>query len=116
MSKEVKEILDRQERLGGDRGTWEGHWQELAEIMLPRRPTFTTEGQPGACAEGTHRPRAAPVRRGRGGGCSECGRREKRRRTDPRGARVTPRRWTSNPRAANAGPAPPGPRKTYVAA
>lgn len=74
MSKEVKEILDRQERLGG------------------------------------------AARRGRGGGCSECGRREKRRRTDPRGARVTPRRWTSNPQTPNAGPAPPGPRKTYVVA
>lgn len=53
MSKEVKEILDRQERLSGDRGTWEGHWQELAGIMLPRRATFTTEGQPGACVHPT---------------------------------------------------------------
>ena len=47
MADSVKEILDRQKRLAGDRGTWEAHWQELAEIMLPRRATFTTEGQPG---------------------------------------------------------------------
>ncbi len=63
MSKEVKEILDRQERLSGDRGTWEGHWQELAEIMLPRRATFTTEGQPGACAANGRGGHTPPARR-----------------------------------------------------
>ncbi len=47
MSKEVTEILTRHERLAGERRLWEQHWQDLAELMLPRRATFTTQGQPG---------------------------------------------------------------------
>ena len=47
MSKHVSEILTRHERLAGERRMWEQHWQELAEVMLPRRATFTTDGRPG---------------------------------------------------------------------
>lgn len=47
MSKHVTEILTRHERLAGERRLWEQHWQELAEVMLPRRATFTTDGRPG---------------------------------------------------------------------
>lgn len=44
---EVKPILDRLERLEGGRGTWEDHWQDVAEIMLPQRADFTTTRVPG---------------------------------------------------------------------
>ncbi|MFQ5619453.1 MAG: portal protein [Rhodospirillales bacterium] len=47
MSKHVSEILTRHERLAGERRLWEQHWQELAEVMLPRRASFTTDGRPG---------------------------------------------------------------------
>ena len=47
MSSEVKKILDRHTKMVGERMRWGQHWQDLAEIMLPRRATFTTEGQPG---------------------------------------------------------------------
>ncbi len=47
MANEVQEILDRQEHLDGDRSSWPPHWQELAEVFLPRRATFTTQGRPG---------------------------------------------------------------------
>lgn len=41
MTKEVEDILARHKNLTNDRRQWEAHWQELAEIMLPRRADFT---------------------------------------------------------------------------
>ena len=47
MSKEIETILTRHKRLAGQRSEWESHWQELAEVMLPRRADFTAEARPG---------------------------------------------------------------------
>lgn len=44
----VHEILDREKKLRAARSQWESHWQELAEVMLPRRADFTTDRTPGA--------------------------------------------------------------------
>ena len=38
----VREILERWEQRKSARDQWENHWQELAEIMHPRRADFTT--------------------------------------------------------------------------
>lgn len=38
---EVQDILQRHKRLKTERGQWEQHWQDLAEVMLPRRADFT---------------------------------------------------------------------------
>jgi len=48
MTKEVADILQRFKTLAGERREWESHWQELAEVMLPRRVGFTGEPRPGA--------------------------------------------------------------------
>lgn len=45
---DIKTKLDRHKKLDRDRGTWANHWQELAEIFLPFRASFTrqiNEGQ-----------------------------------------------------------------------
>ena len=42
-SREIEELLSRHKRLKDARRVWEGHWQELAEVMLPRRADFTTQ-------------------------------------------------------------------------
>ncbi|WP_240932945.1 portal protein [Pelagibius litoralis] len=44
---QVEDILGRHKRLKDARRTWESHWQELAEVMLPRRADFTTQQMPG---------------------------------------------------------------------
>lgn len=45
----AKEIIEKQSKLEGDRGTAESHWTEIAEVMLPRYDDFnrsrTTEGE-----------------------------------------------------------------------
>lgn len=44
---DAEAIVKRYDRLKGDRGTWESHWQDLAEYILPRRADFNvtrTEG------------------------------------------------------------------------
>ena len=58
------ELITRQERLAADRGTIEGHWQEIAELVAPMRAEFTVrraagdkrqhrvyDGTPGLAAE-----------------------------------------------------------------
>lgn len=44
---QVEDLLGRLKRLRAARSTWESHWQELAEMMLPRRADFTVEQAPG---------------------------------------------------------------------
>ena len=48
MSREIEDILARQRRLKAARRSWESHWQEVAEVMLPRRADFTGERSEGA--------------------------------------------------------------------
>lgn len=43
MTREIEDLLSRHKRLKDQRRVWESHWQELAEVMLPRRADFTTE-------------------------------------------------------------------------
>ena len=47
MSKEIEDLLSRHKALKAERRHWEQHWQELAEVMLPRRAEFTTTPVPG---------------------------------------------------------------------
>ena len=43
MDKIAQEVVKRYERLKGDRGTWEEHWEEVADRVLPRySETFQT--------------------------------------------------------------------------
>ena len=53
MNQDVKDILARHKHLADERRTWEGHWQDLAEVMLPRRADFT--GQVAAGGKRTDR-------------------------------------------------------------
>lgn len=43
----VAELIKRFEKLKSSRGTWESHWQELAEYCLPRKATVTALKTPG---------------------------------------------------------------------
>lgn len=45
--KQIDELLRRHKKLKEERRLWEAHWQELAEIMLPRRADFTGAIQAG---------------------------------------------------------------------
>lgn len=47
MSNKVQDLIGRQKRLAETRRPWESHWQELAELLLPRRADFTSAGGPG---------------------------------------------------------------------
>ena len=47
MTKEIEDLLSRHKALKAERRHWEQHWQELAEVMLPRRAEFTTTPVPG---------------------------------------------------------------------
>ena len=40
-AKKVSEHLQRFEHLSGKRSNWEAHWQEISEVVLPRRGDFT---------------------------------------------------------------------------
>lgn len=46
-SLEVRDVLDRFQALRSARSTWDQHWQDLAEVMLPRRADFTLQTIPG---------------------------------------------------------------------
>lgn len=39
----VDDIIRRQDKLAADRGTWENHWQEIAERILPRQAEFNVK-------------------------------------------------------------------------
>ena len=41
MTKDVEDLLNRHKTLKGQRRGWEDHWQQLAEVMLPRRADFS---------------------------------------------------------------------------
>jgi hypothetical protein len=43
----AKDIISQYDRLKGDRGTIESHWQEIANYMLPERADYTTQQTPG---------------------------------------------------------------------
>ena len=43
MPRDIDDLLSRHKRLKDQRRLWESHWQELAEVMLPRRADFTSE-------------------------------------------------------------------------
>lgn len=42
MDKKVEGAIRRYDRLKADRGTWESHWAEIAELVYPRRDDFVT--------------------------------------------------------------------------
>lgn len=44
----AEELLKRQERLASDRSTWESHWQEVGDRVLPRQADFNTQREGGA--------------------------------------------------------------------
>ena len=44
---EVQDILDRHRRMAAGRESWDSHWQELAELLMPRRADFTAAANPG---------------------------------------------------------------------
>ena len=48
MNKRVEDLLARRKRLAEERRSWEPHWQELAEMLLPRRADFIPDRTLGA--------------------------------------------------------------------
>ena len=42
MSDDVQDLIARHRKLADSRRAWDAHWQELAELLLPRRADFTT--------------------------------------------------------------------------
>lgn len=47
MSQRITQVLSRLDALKSNRGTWELHWQDLAEVLLPNRADFIRERFPG---------------------------------------------------------------------
>jgi hypothetical protein len=47
MTNLAEEILQDQRRLAGERGTWEAHWQSVADLCCPRLADFQTRRSPG---------------------------------------------------------------------
>lgn len=43
----VDQIVKRAQTLKTRRGTWENHWQEIADLMAPNHPRFVGEEEPG---------------------------------------------------------------------
>jgi len=43
----VKHILDRFSSMEGNRGTWNAHWQEIADYMFPNHSSFEGQDSPG---------------------------------------------------------------------
>lgn len=43
----VKQIKEKIEKLKGERSTWESHWQEIADYIIPRKNTVTSQKSPG---------------------------------------------------------------------
>ena len=50
MPMDAKQNMQRQRRMAGDRESWDTHWQEVSELVLPRRSDFV-----GARAKGDKR-------------------------------------------------------------
>ena len=48
VSRDVQDLLGRFRGLKAERQVWESHWQDLAEVFLPRRSDFTLSQQPGS--------------------------------------------------------------------
>ena len=40
---DVKELIKRFSQLKSQRGTWDSHWQEIADYVLPRRADVTVK-------------------------------------------------------------------------
>lgn len=47
MDSRAKSLIERKNRMAGERGVWENHWQEIAELMSPDRADFTGYRTPG---------------------------------------------------------------------
>lgn len=47
MDPRAKRLIERQGALASDRGTWESHWREIAELMSPMRDDFAVIRTPG---------------------------------------------------------------------
>lgn len=43
----VKQIKEKIEKLKAERSTWESHWQEIADYIIPRKNTITSQKSPG---------------------------------------------------------------------
>lgn len=43
----VRDLLARAERLKGDRGAFDGHWQEIRDVIYPAAAAFTSRETPG---------------------------------------------------------------------
>ena len=43
----VKQIKERIQRMKADRSTWETHWQEVEDYIVPRKNTITNQKSPG---------------------------------------------------------------------
>lgn len=43
----VKQIKEKVHHLKSERGTWETHWQEIADFIVPRKNTITNQKTPG---------------------------------------------------------------------
>ena len=43
----VRDLIARQQRLGSERSVWESHWQDIADLMHPRRAEFNVIRTPG---------------------------------------------------------------------
>jgi hypothetical protein len=48
MAVNAEEIVRRYEKLDGERGNFKSQWQEIADYMIPRKASITTQGAPGA--------------------------------------------------------------------
>lgn len=47
MDSRAKGLVDRLDRMAGERGTWEQHWREISELMRPFRDDFNVKRTPG---------------------------------------------------------------------
>lgn len=47
MAADVKRIVKRYKNLKSERGTWDSHWREIADLTYPRRSDFDTKRSPG---------------------------------------------------------------------
>lgn len=43
----VKQIKEKVEKVKAERQTWESHWQEIADYIIPRKNTITSQKSPG---------------------------------------------------------------------
>jgi hypothetical protein len=47
MANKIDDILSRLDEMSSGRGTWESHWQEIADYIVPNRGNVTTSRTPG---------------------------------------------------------------------